>query len=106
MKRMSIILVLLIMAFNAYAIEPANNRESKSIIEQANNIESKSILELLDDDKEEFDWVKIPTFEELYKLPESDVITEQDERILDKTRTVVERFLDSVLKIFEDDNQK
>ena len=95
MKRMSIILVLLVLALNAFAIEPANNRESKNV------------LELLDDDKEEFDWVKIPTFEELYKLPESDtesvVFTEQVERIIDKTNTVIEKFLDSVLKIFEED---
>ena len=93
MKKMSIVLVLLVMALNAFAIEPANNRESKSV------------LELLDDDdKEEFDWVKIPTVEELHKVPESDVFTEQDERIMDKTRTVVEKFLDGVLKIFEEDD--
>lgn len=96
MKRMSIILVLLlVVALNAFAIEPANNRESKNV------------LELLDDDKEEFDWVKIPTFEELYKLPESDtesdVFTEQVERIIDKTNKVIEKFLDSILKIFEED---
>ena len=95
MKRMSIILVLLVVALNANAIEQANSRESKNV------------LELLDDDKEEFDWVKIPTFEELYKLPESDtesdVFTEQVERIIAKTSTVIEKFLDSVLKIFEED---
>ena len=94
MKRMSIVLVLLVMALNAFAIEPANNRESKSVIE------------LLDDDKEEFDWIKIPTYEEIHKLPESDtesdVFTEQVERIIDKTNTVIEKFLDSVLKIFEE----
>ena len=99
MKRMSIVLVLLVLALNAFAIEPANNRESKNV------------LELLDDDdKEEFDWIKIPTYEEIHKLPESDtesdVFTEQVERIIDKTNTVIEKFLDSVLKIFEEEDNK
>lgn len=97
MKKMSIVLVLLVMVLNAFAIEPANKKESKSVIEL-----------LDDDDKEEFDWIKVPTFEDIHKVPESNVITDQDERILDKTKTVVERFLDSVLKLFDGDdkNQK
>ena len=93
MKKMSIVLVLLVMALNAFAIEPANNKENKSVIE-------------LLDDKEEFDWIKVPTFEEIHKVPESDVITEQDERIMDKTRTVIEKFLDKVLKIFDEEDNK
>lgn len=98
MKKMNIVLILLVMALNAFAIEPANNKESKSVIELLDD----------DDDKEAFDWVKVPTVEDLYKVPERDVITERDERIIDKTRTVVEKFLDKILKIFdgEDDNQK
>ena len=57
MKRIIIALILLVMAFNTFALELSELRKSK-------NMEYSKVLELLDDETEEvekgFDWLVIP----------------------------------------------
>ena len=57
MKRIIIALILLVMAFNTFALELSELRKSK-------NMEYSKVLELLDEETEEvekgFDWLVIP----------------------------------------------
>ena len=76
MKRIIIALILLVMAFNTFALELSELRKSK-------NMEYSKVLELLDDETEEvekgFDWLVIPEIDTTEpELPNNEYYEERE----------------------------
>lgn len=95
MKRIIVTLTLLAMAFNTFALEVSDTKESK-------DKEDSEVLELLDDETEEvekgFDWLVIPEIDRTEpELPNNEYYEEKEKEVVDFIFSLFDR-VESILK--------